>query len=440
MIKFNENHIFSNYLKQLLVSFNLPHYNNGNWANDIPTYNYNQKIQNVTRNLRLNSNVYDSYTHEYLGDYLRFHRDYAHINLMPLYNCFSNRLCSKLDIEITTARVKKVIVDGVETTQTETVIISNFNTQDANYKIYMFPVKLNKEYTIAIDSAANVEICCGAYSKYQISKTVDNTSVGTNKVTDADIFDIPSRTYKKYNLLKFTQPQLYTLLNMDTLAAGSSSTKDTRERNEKILKKYEDNLKMFIKLPVENNSSIVVLEGNYVSFNDYSYKQETTTNNGTIKNFVRTQNYSALNGKAINKYTDLTFVTNLQLLRLNTNESYPFADRLIEYLVGNAITNQEQIEDNITRVQTVMRKKGILFDYDGLWEDKIRCYAYNFMQEGKYNTFANNHDILGFIDKEVEQFYSYDPDNDATTDNSISISKVDIYPDIYKDSKVKEKY
>lgn len=422
MIKFNENHIFSNYLKQLLISFNLPHYNNGNWANDISNYNYNQKIMNVTRNLRLNSNIYDSYTHEYLGDYLRFHRDYAHINLMPLYNCFSNRLCSKLSINIKSK-------SGED--------ISIFDTQDSNYKIYYFPVKLNKEYTIAIDSAANVEICCGAYSKYQIKKTVDNVSVGTKNVTDVDILDIPSRTYKKYNVLKFTQPQLYTLLNMDTLAAPiTTDSKDTKERNTRILKKYEDNLKMFIKLPVENNSSIVVLEGNYVSFNNYSY----TKQNSNDIYFTRQQNYSAINAKAIDKYNDLAFVTNLQLLRLNTNESYPFADRLIEYLVGNTITNQENINDNIKRVQTVMEKNDIQFMQEGLWEDKIRCYTYNFMQQNKYNTFAINHDILGYIDKDVEQYYSYDPDKDETTDNSISISRVDIYPSIYKDSKVKEKY
>lgn len=412
MIKFNENHIFSNYLKQLLLSFNLPHYNNGNWANDVPNYNYNQKIENITRNLRLNSSIYDSYTHEYLGDYLRFHRDYAHINLMPLYNCFSNRLCSKLSLDIT------------KTTGTETTTISSFYTADSNYKIYMIPVKLNKEYTIAIDSATNVEICCGAYSKYQIDKTFITTKDGDKNV------NIPNLTYKKYNLLKFNQPQLYTLLDI-------SRFKD--QELETILKKYEDNLKMFIKLPVENTSSIVVLEGNYVSFNDYSYviKNTQTSENNF---FVREQNKSVLNNEHANDYENETFVTNLQLLRMNTGDSYPFADRLIEYLVGNSITNQENILDNIKRVQKVMEYNGALFDTEGLWENKIRTYLYTFMQSGKTNTFANNHDILGYVDKETEQLYAYDPDHNDKTDNSISISRVDIYPTIYKDSKVKEGY
>ena len=109
-------------------------------------YTYGQKILNYTKNLQIQNTVYDSYTHEYLGDYLRFHRDFANINLMPLYNCFSNRACPHLDLSFTLGNnyeVKFKTDQSLETTL---------------YKYYMVPVKFFKNYTIAIDSSASIEL------------------------------------------------------------------------------------------------------------------------------------------------------------------------------------------------------------------------------------------------------------------------------------------
>ena len=55
-------------------------------------YSFGDRIPNITKNLKIRNVVYDSYTHKYLGDYLRFIRDYTGLDLMPLYNCFSNEV------------------------------------------------------------------------------------------------------------------------------------------------------------------------------------------------------------------------------------------------------------------------------------------------------------------------------------------------------------
>ena len=432
MLKFNENHIFGNYIKQLLKEFNLPHYNNGNWANDVPNYCYNQKIKNITRNLKIDSNIYDSHTHEYLGEYLRFYRDYNKINLMPLYNCFSNNLCSSLSLEIKLSKNKSV----------------NISTNITTHKIYMSPIKLDREYTVAIDSDLPIEMWCGIYDKYQINELKDNYS---SQSSDTKTIDLPSLTYKVYNNLQFNNPILFDDMLIDTLvndarfniATQNMSDLDTKERKKitkEILNRYEDNLKLFIRIPIDNESSITILEGNYVNFNNYIYDNvDLYAENKNTNIYKRYQNMSIINIEAIDKYpSDFMYITNLQLLRGNTHTSYPFADRLIEYLVGNVITSQEEISDNILRIQAVMEKNNIKFKpYEkGIWQNRFRPYLYNKMYSStKLNSFADNHDILGYVDKETEKYYDYDPDNNEKTKNSISIARVDIYPNIYKDSK-----
>ena len=490
MLKFNNDNIFTGYLKQLLASFNLPSYRvysrsnyrykekygvespeiiksiidvdkkditwprhlrhipyikdneiqeyvyatkeSGNSTVDasywktISTYYYNKKRLNYTKNLKIKNNIYDSYTHEYLGEYLRFLRDYEDIDLMPLYNCFTNNLCSNLYIEQTFGK------------NDENKII--FNSSDRKYKIFVLPVKLFKNYTIAIDCANNVEICCGIYGKYLNTENSDEFS--------SIIID----TYSKIGCTKFNQPFLYTKLN--------NLNEYLTTENLIELAANESSLKMFIKVPENTKSSIVVLEGNYIGWNDKLVKNTNKaleiTKNRSVTNledfdeiFHRASGGIISNEKFIRTRT-FTPITELQLLKANTGESYPFADRLIEYLSMNAITGIDDVSDNISRTQEVVAKNTNYLISDtlengkqsGIWDERIRPVVYNKLQNLKSeedakqlikndrNILNANHDLLGYIDKDIEKIYSYTNGKD-----SVTISNIDIYPDIYKDQK-----
>lgn len=113
------------------------------WTKNFKHYLYNKPDLNDTKTLKITNNIYDSYTHEYFGDYLRFQRDYNNFDLMPLYNCFSNRVCGKYE--------KNLSIEYMEGTTKKSIDIK-LSANDKSSKIYMLPVKLFKEYTIAIES------------------------------------------------------------------------------------------------------------------------------------------------------------------------------------------------------------------------------------------------------------------------------------------------
>lgn len=383
MLNFDNDNIITGYIKQLLAEVNLPsyrvytaleesnpkyiisnvdyikddlvqRYTNNTWTRTNLTYNYNKKINNVTKNLIIKSNNYDTYTHRYLGDYLRFLNKYKKINLMSLYNCFTNELNTAVDITLT------------RTTNGAKKTIATFKGSETGTKIYMLPVKLFQKYTIAIDSSLPVEMCCGLYGKYQIE--LDEAT------------ELWTKTYARYNALSFGSSVLYDKLTtfLDDAEAELKTT----------LAQKEVDLKLFIKLPASSKSSIVVLEGDYRNYNDL--------NNKSIINF-----------DYIEKYTENhKLISNLQLLQYNTGVSYPFADRLIEYLTDNVIGPEEENSDNIKRLQQIIKENGNSVAFEGVWEDKYRYIIYEFMHR---NTMANNkeynHDCLGYVDKDVENLY-----------------------------------
>ena len=147
------------------------------------------------------------------------------INLMPLYNCFSYRTADNISINIT-KNSKKTLT---------------FDSSDSNYKLYILPVRFFKEYTIALDCDKEIEMCCFLYDKYQDERSQ---------------FDLLyDKTYLKTQNTSFSKPFIY-----DKLAdLGDFLSKESFTE----LGQNESNLKLIIKLPANNKSSITILEGDY---------------------------------------------------------------------------------------------------------------------------------------------------------------------------------
>lgn len=448
MFKFNDTNILTGYIKEMLASFNLPCYkvytrqqrehfeetgeelnviasqeaskasdtapekhpcfvsyikdgsvqqyvknkegNSYTWKVTADPYLYNIFVPNETKNYVIKNNIYDYYTHEYLGEYLRFIRDFHNVDLMPLYNCFSDHICNNIERTFDVGTVAKKSI--------------TFSGSNPEYKIYMLPVKLFQKYTIAIDCQQEYELCCGIYGKYLDTREIFSK--------------IPEKTYKKV-IGQFSKPILYDLAELlpSKLATGSDEAKKQWEETMMWLAKNEGDLKLFIKLPASNNSSITVLEGDYRSWNDSQGVGLNKTQNKTVLNFDASDECLS--------NSNLKLITPLQLLKFNTGKSYPFADRLVEYLLGNAITPLDEIADNIKRVQTIALKNGQINKADGIWTDRLQKILYSFMSSkelAQSNKKETNHDILGYADKDVENAYYAKMTNGIET-----LLQVDLY-------------
>ena len=218
-------------------------------------------------------------------------------------------------------------------------------------------------------------------------------------------------------------------------------------------------MKLFIRVPASCRSSIVALEGDYRGFNDFKYIPKERSENSQ-ETWEYRQNSSILNfDKKINLNRDsFKPISKLQLLTLNTGESYPFADRLVEYLSNSAITPIDEIPDNIKRVQKVMEQNKHYFKINGLWEDKMQKIIYDYImnagpieiKEGKlrdrhsghnpkyhgyqpklgHNSKSNLYDVLGYVDRDAEKWYaSWTKDSEGKVKLKDNIQNVDIYID-----------
>lgn len=265
-------------------------------VNESYTYFLGDRVKNVTEDHICNTSNYDGDTHKWLGEYLRCFRDKYDINLMPYYNCFNYKLSQDLRIESSGQIVPR---------------------KNSKSKVILIPIKFNQTYTIAID--------CGAVSIKPI--LYDSTGLMKNSYyASSYLVDEFGSLFKtiSYPYLSFAKPITYRL-----------DTSTVPEMEEEVVK-YEKYLYLVLQTSVQNQSSIVVLEGDYTHSNTHHY----------------------FNSEAyINKYqVDEFLQSRPSLLRMNDGQLYSYDDNLIPYLLHNVITHQETIGKNILRVQQAYNK------------------------------------------------------------------------------------
>jgi hypothetical protein len=352
-----------------------------------------------------------------------------------MYNCFNNKICSNIYYKLNNSVGKSNTV---------------FDSQDIRYRIYAFPVKLFQNYTIAIDCDKDVELFCGLYDT-----TLDTSNKGTALI---------AKTYKKFNRTFFKQPFLYDKLDVKywnfELESAIESDGYPKLFNSANVTRWdiankERDLKLFIKIPSSCRSSITVLEGDFRNFNDHKY-EPMKYNDKFVWEYK--QNHSIINFDDNDALNDIGFIPigKLQLLALNTGESYPFANRLIEYLCNSTITSIDEIADNIKRAQKVMNQNNHYFKINGIWENKMQKIIYDYMMNaGPIETTKVNdriqlidkrrgyhprlghssksalYDILGYVDRDAEKWYaSWTKAGDKAIVKD-SIQSVDIYNGLY---------
>lgn len=298
----------------------------------------------VTQRYMSKYSYYDPDTHRYLGKYLRCVRDVFNINLMPFYNCFNYKIAT--DIKLT--------ADGYSV------------GHDNSYKVIAVPIKFNKKYSVAIDCNSPVIMQSAFYGKFGLVKT--STYPEMKYLTE-----ILNETPTYLSSMSFKHPHLYSISS--NFYGNSDSLKKSRD-----CESFENLLYLLIRLPVSNNSSIVVIEG------DYSDTAKVVVNAESIDRFTSTQ-------------VDNMFKSNLSLLQMSDNNIYAFSDRLIEYLLLNVIESNESIDNNIKYI------RDYVFPYNkdnkGIWDFNLRNTLYNMYMS---SSSTQKLDINGFVDKDMEKY------------------------------------
>lgn len=271
MIALNDDSLFVGQIKQVLTEFNLPNCTVG-FKNPAPNrhfiangyinvwkektdkltgktsleyhkicpYKYNEKYLNLTMNLPIRNLLYDRETHRYLGKYLRFIRDFRHVNLMSMYNCFDGEIFDG-DV-VVNRRLSK-------SDRNSTVSSVRFKDNLDGFSIYSVPVDFQK-LTIRANDGNMIYVCL-------CIDTIDMKTSNKEKTLNQELMDITLSKFHSNEVLNYDPAKLIT--SRLSYVNAKFSTSDMLE----FIAKNIQNLKLLIKITRKTDVKITVLEGEY---------------------------------------------------------------------------------------------------------------------------------------------------------------------------------
>lgn len=250
-------------------------------------YYFGDKNDKLCTNYISNSEGYDSITHERLGKYLRSLRDMYDLNLMPLYNCFSNQIleahhisndCVWTPVEDEEGNIIKNVLTGYKAKVEKTA--SEYNT-----KIYKVPIRFNTDYTICMDSLG-ITTFAPAFIKNNNLIKLNNTRFG-NGVDATNKYIKLHRTgvVQSKSNLRFKDPFVIRFNNIPETKEVVYFDKSLRKldylHNDDFYLEYTSTmlprLKYYIKNPGKYDITEVTLDEFRDNPTNYYY-----SNNGTI--------------------------------------------------------------------------------------------------------------------------------------------------------------
>lgn len=323
------------------------------------------------------SEGYDYKTHERLGKYLRNLRDMYGLNLMPLYNCFSNQPLE--NHIITTDKIKQTSANN-------------------NTKVYKVPIRFNQDYTICIENLGTTTIA-PAFIRHNALLIANNTIYGnsidiTNQYLSLHKFDnihtFAKTTFGKPIKIRFNNvPEKKQLKVLDK--SNYQYTDVSYEISAETVAHFEnveDHLYMLIQVPKVFEQNIVILEGDYTQLDSQKI----------------------VSGTKVDKLTDVqydTFYTHdLNLMMATSKEPRPFSPMLVEFLLWNAISTLDTINNDLDRLSIILKEKYIpytsdIYTYPNYWVPRYRQAISDFIN---YHTKGVIQDNLGYVTKNIEEY------------------------------------